>query len=170
MSILAGPPRDCGGGARDLFDHHDRCGVRAADLSEAERATERLSGHNFGCGGLRRRPIPVKGPGGSWFGDHLIHDGLDLEVRSGEVLGLVGGSGAGKTVLLNTLIGLEGGSDGGQVSIFGHDLATVSDNRLGRCRAQWGILFQQGALLSNLTVLENVVCAADRVYPGWPRR
>jgi phospholipid/cholesterol/gamma-HCH transport system ATP-binding protein len=91
----------------------------------------------------------------SRFGDHVVHDGLDLEVRPGEVLGLVGGSGSGKSVLLNTLIGLKT-PDGGRVTIFGHDLATASVSEWEEIERSWGVLFQQGALFSNLTVLENV--------------
>jgi phospholipid/cholesterol/gamma-HCH transport system ATP-binding protein len=99
-------------------------------------------------------PIKVEGLV-SQYGDHLIHHGLDLEVRPGEVLGLVGGSGAGKTVLLNTLIGLKS-PEGGRVLIFGHDLAHASADEWAEIERSWGILFQQGALFSNLTVLENV--------------
>lgn len=99
-------------------------------------------------------PIKVEGLV-SRFGDHVIHDGLNLEVRPGEVLGLVGGSGAGKTVLLNTLIGLKT-PEGGRVLIFGHDLAHATMAEWGEIEKSWGILFQQGALFSNLTVLENV--------------
>jgi phospholipid/cholesterol/gamma-HCH transport system ATP-binding protein len=99
-------------------------------------------------------PIKVEGLV-SRFGEHVIHDGLDLEVRRGEVLGLVGGSGAGKSVLLNTLIGLKP-PEGGKVTIFGHDLAKASIADWEEIERSWGVLFQQGALFSNLTVLENV--------------
>jgi phospholipid/cholesterol/gamma-HCH transport system ATP-binding protein len=99
-------------------------------------------------------PIKVEGLV-SRFGDHVIHDGLDLEVRSGEVLGLVGGSGAGKSVLLSTLIGLKA-PEGGRVSIFGHDLAKATPAEWQEIERGWGVLFQAGALFSNLTVLENV--------------
>jgi phospholipid/cholesterol/gamma-HCH transport system ATP-binding protein len=99
-------------------------------------------------------PIVVEGLV-SRFGEHVIHDGLNLEVRAGEVLGLVGGSGAGKSVLLNTLIGLKE-PEGGSVRIFGHDLATASNADWDEIERSWGVLFQQGALFSNLTVLENV--------------
>ena len=73
-------------------------------------------------------PVEVKGLV-SRFGDHVIHDGLDLTVRRGEVLGLVGGSGAGKSVLLRTLIGLKK-PDGGNVRIFGQDVTDASDQRM----------------------------------------
>jgi phospholipid/cholesterol/gamma-HCH transport system ATP-binding protein len=93
----------------------------------------------------------------SRFGDHLVHDGIDMTVRRGEIFGLVGGSGSGKSVLLNTLIGLKQ-PDGGEVSVFGinpHDLAASSDKRKS-LESRWGVLFQGGALFSALTVRENV--------------
>jgi phospholipid/cholesterol/gamma-HCH transport system ATP-binding protein len=99
-------------------------------------------------------PILVEGLV-SRFGEHVVHDGLDLEVRRGEVLGLVGGSGSGKSVLLNTLIGLKM-PDGGRVSVLGYDLATATNAEWELIEQSWGVLFQQGALFSNLTVLENV--------------
>ena len=101
-------------------------------------------------------PPPIRVVGlVSRFGEHVVHDGLDLEVRSGEVLGLVGGSGSGKSVLLNTLIGLRE-PDGGTVEVLGHDLATATNADWEMIEQSWGVLFQQGALFSNLTVLENV--------------
>ena len=91
----------------------------------------------------------------SRFGEHVVHDGLDLDVRRGEVLGLVGGSGAGKSVLLNTLIGLRA-PDGGAVEVLGVDLATASDRAWEGLERRWGVLFQSGALFSALDVRDNV--------------
>jgi phospholipid/cholesterol/gamma-HCH transport system ATP-binding protein len=91
----------------------------------------------------------------SKFGENLVHDGLDLAVRKGEVLGLVGGSGAGKSVLLNTLIGLRQ-PDGGEVEVLGVDPYTASDKARRKLESRWGVLFQNGALFSALTVRENV--------------
>ena len=102
----------------------------------------------------RSPPIQVKGLV-SKFGDRVIHDGLDLTVDSGEVLGVVGGSGAGKSVLLNTIIGLKM-PDGGEVKVFGQDINRISDKQMGGIEQRWGVLFQAGALFSNLTVRENV--------------
>jgi phospholipid/cholesterol/gamma-HCH transport system ATP-binding protein len=99
-------------------------------------------------------PIVVEGLV-SRFGDHVIHDGLDLVVRRGEVLGVVGGSGAGKSVLLNTLIGLKI-PDGGRVKVFGRDLDSATEADWDAIEKNWGVLFQGGALFSNLTVRENV--------------
>ena len=91
----------------------------------------------------------------SRFGDHVVHDGLDLDVRRGEVLGLVGGSGAGKSVLLNTLIGLRT-PDGGEVEVLGTDLARASEAQWDALERRWGVLFQSGALFSALDVRDNV--------------
>jgi len=100
------------------------------------------------------RPIVIEGLV-SRFGETVIHDGLDLTVQRGEVLGLVGGSGSGKSVLLNSIIGLKT-PDEGTVKLFGHDMRTADRRRWSSVERRWGVLFQQGALFSNLTVRENV--------------
>lgn len=89
------------------------------------------------------------------FGDRIVHNGLDLTVRRGEVLGVVGGSGAGKSVLLNTIIGLRR-PQAGSVKVFGQDIKYASRRTWSAIERRWGVLFQQGALFSNLTVKENV--------------
>jgi len=99
-------------------------------------------------------PIQIEGLV-SRFGDNVIHDGLDLTVERGEVLGVVGGSGSGKSVLLNSIIGLKV-PDEGSVKLFGHDMRTADHRRWSSVEQRWGVLFQQGALFSNLTVRENV--------------
>jgi phospholipid/cholesterol/gamma-HCH transport system ATP-binding protein len=91
----------------------------------------------------------------SQFGDNVIHDHLDLAVRRGEVLGVVGGSGTGKSVLLNTIIGLKLPA-AGEVRVFGQNIERASRRRWTVIERRWGVLFQQGALFSNLTVMENV--------------
>jgi phospholipid/cholesterol/gamma-HCH transport system ATP-binding protein len=102
----------------------------------------------------RTPPIEVKGLI-SAFGDRVIHQGLDLTVGSGEVLGVVGGSGAGKSVLLNTIIGLKR-PEGGTVQVFGQDISRLNEQQMEQIEQRWGVLFQNGALFSNLTVRENV--------------
>lgn len=88
------------------------------------------------------------------FGEELVLDGLSLEVRAGEILGVVGGSGAGKSVLLRTIIGLVPEA-AGEISVFGVS-ADAGERAWRAVERRWGILFQQGALFSSLTVLENV--------------
>jgi len=89
------------------------------------------------------------------FGDHVVHDGLDLDVNRGEVLGVVGGSGSGKSVLLRAIVGLIRPRSG-DVSVFGTDMLTASDAARQKIEQRWGVMFQDGALFSSLTVCENV--------------
>lgn len=91
----------------------------------------------------------------SQFGERAIHEDLDLDVVRGEVLGVVGGSGTGKTVLLNTIIGLKQ-PEGGSIRIFGHDIADMTKDQAADIERRTGTLFQQGALFSSLSVLDNV--------------
>lgn len=103
---------------------------------------------------LAAPPIEVHGLV-SRFGDHVVHEGLDLVVPRGQVVGVVGGSGSGKSVLLNTIIGLKP-PDAGQVRIFGQDIRLARRRTWAAIERRWGVLFQSGALWSNLTVRENV--------------
>jgi phospholipid/cholesterol/gamma-HCH transport system ATP-binding protein len=85
------------------------------------------------------------------FGAQRVHDGLDLEILHGEVIGIVGGSGSGKSVLLRSILGLHKPKSG-EIEVLGRD---ISRTRTG-LEKQWGVLFQNGALLSALTVRQNV--------------
>jgi phospholipid/cholesterol/gamma-HCH transport system ATP-binding protein len=89
------------------------------------------------------------------FEGRVVHDGVNLVVRKGEVMGLVGGSGAGKTVLLNTIIGLQQ-PVAGEVRVLGHNAATMSVDEHRELEKRWGVLFQSGALFSALNVRDNV--------------
>ncbi|MEZ0304180.1 MAG: ATP-binding cassette domain-containing protein, partial [Hyphomicrobiaceae bacterium] len=89
------------------------------------------------------------------FGDHIVLDRLDLDVRRGEILGLVGGSGSGKSVLLRTVIGLLPKRQG-TIEVLGVDRDKASEAERRAIERRWGILFQQGALFSSLTALQNV--------------
>lgn len=89
------------------------------------------------------------------FGSQVVHDGLDLDVRRGEILGVVGGSGTGKTVLLRTIIGLNHPA-AGEIRLMGEDVRRADAATMKRLRSTYGVLFQGGALFSSLTVAENI--------------
>jgi phospholipid/cholesterol/gamma-HCH transport system ATP-binding protein len=89
------------------------------------------------------------------FGRKVIHDHLDLDVRRGEVLGVVGGSGSGKSVLLRAIIGLVRPREG-VVEVFGSKVGEVEGPQMRRLEMRWGVLFQEGALFSSQTVAENI--------------
>jgi phospholipid/cholesterol/gamma-HCH transport system ATP-binding protein len=89
------------------------------------------------------------------FGSQVVHDGLDMEVRADEVFGIVGGSGAGKSVLLRSILGLQR-PVAGVVRIDGSDITRMSEAQLRSVKAHYGVTFQQGALYTGLTVLQNV--------------
>jgi phospholipid/cholesterol/gamma-HCH transport system ATP-binding protein len=89
------------------------------------------------------------------FGETVIHDGLDLDVRRGEVIGVVGASGAGKSVLLRTIVGLNHQAEG-SIEVLGRDVDHLSDGEREALRRHWGVLFQDGALFSSMTVAQNI--------------
>ena len=89
------------------------------------------------------------------FGTHMVHEGLDLDVYRGEVLGIVGGSGTGKSVLLRTIVGLNRPA-AGEIRVFGTDVVSAPEAERRRLERRWGVLFQDGALFSSLTVAQNV--------------
>ena len=108
-------------------------------------------------------PIEVQGLDNS-FGDQIIHKDLSLEVRRGEILGVVGGSGTGKSVLMRSIIGLQI-PDAGQIDVFGRSITTGDPDDVVGVRNRWGVLFQGGALFSTLTVGENVEVPLKKFYP-----
>ncbi len=89
------------------------------------------------------------------FGTHTVHNGLDLDVRRGEIIGVVGGSGTGKSVLLKAIVGLLEPAEG-QIEVFGESVRATSDEQYRALRRRWGVMFQDGALFSSLTVRQNV--------------
>jgi phospholipid/cholesterol/gamma-HCH transport system ATP-binding protein len=89
------------------------------------------------------------------FGRQLVHDGLDLRIEAGEVFGIVGGSGSGKSVLLRTILGLQK-PRAGSVLLEGRDITSLSEAELRTAKAGYGVTFQAGALFTSLTVLQNV--------------
>ena len=89
------------------------------------------------------------------FGAQVIHEDLDLDVRRGEILGIVGGSGTGKSVLLRTIIGLNTPREG-RIDVLGEHVAALSPVDRHLIEARWGVLFQDGALFSSLTVAQNI--------------
>ena len=101
--------------------------------------------------------IPVIEVAGLWtqFGDHIVHQDLNLTVLPGEVVALVGGSGSGKTTLMRQILGLEQPSRG-TVKVFGIPLQGSNARLLHKIRKRWGVLFQQGALYSALSVYDNI--------------
>lgn len=99
------------------------------------------------------------------FGDAVIHDGLDLDVRSGEIMGVVGGSGTGKSVLMRSIIGLQTPS-AGEIEVYGKTLDTIANEEESRdLRRRWGVMFQGGALFSTLSVAENIQVPLREYYP-----
>ncbi|MEL6913181.1 MAG: ATP-binding cassette domain-containing protein [Pseudomonadota bacterium] len=89
------------------------------------------------------------------FGDHVVHDGLDLDVYRGEIIGIVGGSGSGKSVLLRAVVGLLEAADG-QITVFDESVGDTGSEDYRQLRKRWGVMFQDGALFSSLSVLQNV--------------
>ncbi|HTM95696.1 MAG TPA: ABC transporter ATP-binding protein [Croceibacterium sp.] len=98
------------------------------------------------------------------FGDQTVHEDLSLKVRRGEVLGVVGGSGTGKSVLMRSIIGLQV-PDAGQIEVLGRSITDAQDDEDIDIRSRWGVLFQGGALFSTLTVAENVEVPLRQFYP-----
>lgn len=101
--------------------------------------------------------IQVRGLNNSFDG-HVVHQNLSLDVKRGEILGIVGGSGTGKSVLLRSIVGLRE-PQAGDLSVFGQRLKDLTEDERQAIEQRWGILFQDGALFSALSVAENVQVA-----------
>jgi phospholipid/cholesterol/gamma-HCH transport system ATP-binding protein len=107
--------------------------------------------------------IEVRGLRNS-FGEQVVHQGLDLTVCRGEIFGVVGGSGTGKSVLMRSIIGLQV-PDAGEVKVFNESTLDRDEEEIKDVRRRWGVLFQNGALFSTLTVAENVQVPLREYYP-----
>jgi len=107
--------------------------------------------------------IEVRGLRNS-FVDQVVHEGIDLTVCRGEILGVVGGSGTGKSVLMRSIIGLQR-PDAGEIEVLGENMIDRSEDEAKNIRRRWGILFQNGALFSTLTVAENVEVPIREYFP-----
>ncbi|MBY6015006.1 ABC transporter ATP-binding protein [Qipengyuania gaetbuli] len=108
-------------------------------------------------------PIVVEGLENR-FGEHVVHQDLDLKVRRGEIIGVVGGSGTGKSVLMRSIIGLQPPT-AGEIHVFGRSIVDAEPDEQIGVRDRWGVLFQGGALFSTLTVGENVEVPLKQFYP-----
>jgi phospholipid/cholesterol/gamma-HCH transport system ATP-binding protein len=97
------------------------------------------------------------------FGAQTVHEGIDLDVQRGEVLGVVGGSGSGKSVLLRSLIGLKR-PEAGRIEIFGYDIGRLDEPAKRALDRRWGVLFQDGALFSSLSVAQNIEVPLREYY------
>ena len=89
------------------------------------------------------------------FGDHVVHSGIDLEVRRSEIFALIGGSGSGKSTLLREMILLQR-PDSGSIRVLGADVQALGDDEALALRRRWGVMFQHGGLFGSLTVTENI--------------
>jgi phospholipid/cholesterol/gamma-HCH transport system ATP-binding protein len=101
------------------------------------------------------------------FGEQVVHDGVDLDVRTGEILGVVGGSGTGKSVLMRSIIGLRN-PDEGEIEVLGVDARSDAPEDRLHIERNTGVLFQDGALFSSLTVGENVQVPLKEHHPDLP--
>jgi phospholipid/cholesterol/gamma-HCH transport system ATP-binding protein len=101
------------------------------------------------------------------FGDQVVHEGLDLDVRRGEILGVVGGSGTGKSVLMRSILGLRT-PDAGEIEVLGVDARSGDSASRLHIERNTGVLFQDGALVSSLTVGENVQVPLKEHCPDLP--
>ena len=99
------------------------------------------------------------------FGSQIVHENLELDVRRGEILGVVGGSGTGKSVLMRSIIGLQM-PDEGEITVFGESMIGRDEEEAKDVRRRWGILFQGAALFSTLTVAENVQVPIKEYFPA----
>lgn len=99
------------------------------------------------------------------FGEQVVHEDLDLSVCRGEIIGVVGGSGTGKSVLMRSIIGLQT-PEAGEIEVFGEPMIGRDEEEAKHVRRRWGVLFQGGALFSTLTVAENIQVPIKEFFSG----
>jgi len=92
------------------------------------------------------------------FGTKVIHDGISAQINEGEIFGILGGSGSGKTTFLREMILLQKYASG-SMSVLGQDIGSLKDKEIEKLRSKWGVAFQFGALFSSLSVIENISIA-----------
>ncbi len=101
------------------------------------------------------------------FGSQCVHDHLDLDIHNHEILGIVGGSGSGKSVLLRSILGLQRPYSG-EIFFNGENLLQISTEHFSRIKHHWGVLFQRGALFSSLSVADNIMLPMKEFSPLSP--
>lgn len=127
-------------------------------IRRAEHAAHRVPPHYYGD-----HPIVIEGLTNR-FGEQTVHEDLSLTVNRGEILGVVGGSGSGKSVLMRSIIGLQLPAEG-HIEVLGQSITDAEEDDDIDVRSRWGVLFQGGALFSTLTVAENVEVPLKQFYP-----
>src|SRR5690606_30908784 len=168
------PPHHLCGGRCDLPRHRPRCLLRClllldrVELMTEEEEQDEIRQELASADAVRPEKfdvaIRVRGLVNQ-FGDAVIHDHLDLDVRAGEILGVVGGSGTGKSVLMRSIVGLQTPA-AGEIEVYGKSLDTITDAEESRdLRRRWGVMFQGGALFSTLSVAENIQVPLREYYP-----
>jgi phospholipid/cholesterol/gamma-HCH transport system ATP-binding protein len=148
--------------------------TRPEDPPEAEDAwaAEHASPHDADPGHAAKlavdgadpcHPIVIEGLKNA-FGGHVVHENLSLTVERGEIIGVVGGSGTGKSVLMRSIIGLQI-PEAGTITVLGREITAAQEDDDIDIRSRWGVLFQGGALFSTLTVAENVEVPIKEFFP-----
>lgn len=133
------------------------------DPRQSEQIAQKAGSEDQAEEGMTELVIDVRGLT-TRFGQQVVHDRLDLQIRRGELVALIGGSGTGKSVLVREIIGLQRPT-AGDVHVLGTSMWTASEPELARVRRRIGMMFQEGALFSSLTVAQNIAAVLDENVP-----